>query len=624
MSLIARQRSGRANRQMPSPEQCDQDGPSWSAPPPPAASENGSAQLVPPEATSGANGESASGSLARPESGARRAIHLDVDIAPNDPLIGYFQEGPGAVEIAALALDSPALDAMRAAGVVIAVPLVVSGELIGMVLLGPRLSERGYSGEDRRLLDSLASYAAPALRMGQLAEQQKAEALRRERIDQELVVAQLIQQQFLPKALPDLPGWNLTAFYRPARTVGGDFYDCIELSDGRAMIVVGDVTDKGVPAALVMASTHSLLRAEAPRLGSPGATLAQVNDMLCGDIPAHMFVTCIALVLDPKTGRIDYANAGHDLPYLRTAGRVLELRATGMPLGLMPGMRYEEETATLHPGDHVLLHSDGLAEAHNDHREMFGFPRVADLAGRPASGQQLIDMCLSELERFSGAHHEQEDDITLVTLEYSSRSAASWTARPVGRALLDGGATMEQSEQFEELARFEVPSEPGNERMAMERVRAVMAPVGLPEEQLERLLTAVAEATMNAIEHGNADRPEVPVEVAVLCRGGETVVTITDMGAGCMELAAREAPDLEAKLSGAQRPRGWGLFLIENMVDGVDDIVEGDRHTLRLVVRQAPSQLTGPDECGETLKETGRTERGHRDGEGGAGDGRQR
>ncbi|HVC14228.1 MAG TPA: PP2C family protein-serine/threonine phosphatase [Acidimicrobiales bacterium] len=380
----------------------------------------GTDPLLVERAPAGPDGTAAGGGVwhpPSPESG--RAPQFEVDIAPNDPIIGYFQGAPGSVDISSLRLESPALEVMRASGVVLAVPLVVSGELIGLVLLGARRSERGYSGEDRRLLDALASYAAPALRMGQFAEQQKVEALRRERIEQELLVAQLIQQQFLPKSLPDLTGWQLTAFYRPARTVGGDFYDCIELPNGRAMVVVGDVTDKGVPAALVMASTHSLLRSVAPRLLSPGATLAHVNNLLCGDIPAHMFVTCIALVLDPRTGHIDFANAGHDLPYLRTREGVVELRATGMPLGLMPEMSYDEKTTTLSPGDHILLHSDGLAEAHDDARAMFGFPRVAQLAGRAASGQALIDLCLEELERFSGPGHEQEDDITLVTLEYT-------------------------------------------------------------------------------------------------------------------------------------------------------------------------------------------------------------
>ena len=359
-----------------------------------------------------------SGSPVSPTSLPRReAAPPTFEIAPNDPIIGYLQSAVGTVDITTLNFDSPALSAMRAGGVALVVPLVSSGELIGLLSLGPRLSEGGYSTDDRHLLGTLAGYAAPAMRVGQLVHQQAAEARDHERIEQELKVAQLIQHQFLPKDVPKLPGWHLAAFYRPARTVGGDFYDFIELPDGRIMVVVGDVTDKGVPAALVMASTHALLRSSAPRLISPGEVLARINDLLYADIPAHMFVTCLALVLDPTTGEIEYANAGHDLPYVRTGGGVAELRATGMPLGLMLGMEYEVKHREIAPGDCVLLHSDGLAEAHNPAREMFGFPRVSELAGRGPSGEELIDLCLTELAAFTGPNHEQEDDITLVTLQ---------------------------------------------------------------------------------------------------------------------------------------------------------------------------------------------------------------
>jgi serine phosphatase RsbU (regulator of sigma subunit) len=340
-----------------------------------------------------------------------------IDLASNDPLVGYLLSAASAVDIRGLELDSPALAAMREAGVALIVPLISSGSLIGLISLGPRLSERDYSSEDRRLLNALAGYAAPAMRVGQLVRQQQAEARNRERIEQELKIAQIIQQQFLPKSVPDLPSWHVAAFYRPARTVGGDFYDFIPLPDGRVMFVVGDVTDKGIPAALVMASTHALLRGAAPRLISPGTVLAHVNDLLCADIPAHMFVTCLALVLDPLSGKVEFANAGHDVPYVRTASGVAELRARGMPLGLMPGMEYEEKTFQFEPGDCALLHSDGLAEAHAPDREMFGFPRVAELAGRGASGEDLIDLCLTELGAFTGSEAEQEDDITLVSLE---------------------------------------------------------------------------------------------------------------------------------------------------------------------------------------------------------------
>jgi serine phosphatase RsbU (regulator of sigma subunit)/anti-sigma regulatory factor (Ser/Thr protein kinase) len=492
----------------------------------------------------------------------------DFAIAPNDPIIGFFSSAHGAVDITGLELDSPALSAMRAAGVVLVVPLVASGELIGLLNLGPRLSERGYSTDDRQLLDSLAGYAAPAIRLGQLVRDQQAQALTRERIEQELKVAQLIQQQFLPTSVPDLPQWEVAAFYRPARTVGGDFYDFIDLPDGRLMVVVGDVTDKGVPAALVMASTHALLRATGPRLLAPGEVLARVNDLLYRDIPAHMFVTCLALVLDPATGQVEYANAGHDLPYLRTATGVVEMRAVGMPLGLMPDMVYEEQQVTLAPGDHLLLHSDGLAEAHDESRQMFGFPRVAELAGRPACGVEMIEECLAELAAFTGPGQEQEDDITLVTLQRKGG----------GQMKSDAG----QAAQL--LAEFVVASVPGNERVALARVAEAVAEKGLPESRMEQLKTAVAEATMNAIEHGNHNDAQREVRLRVLGFPDAVEVEVRDRGGAPADAGTAE-PDLDLKLAGQQSPRGWGLFLMRHMVDAMDVSHDGVWHTVRLRMR---------------------------------------
>jgi serine phosphatase RsbU (regulator of sigma subunit) len=197
--------------------------------------------------------------------------------------------------------------------------------------------------------------------------------------------------------------------------VGGDFYDFLQLPDGRLGLIVGDVSGKGVPAAIVMAITRTMLRA-AYHLGSPGEILEQVNDDLFPDIPPNMFVTCLAALLDSRTGRLQYANAGHDLPYLRHARGVSELRATGMPLGLMPDMSYEQKEITLEPGDNVLLYSDGLVEAHDPRREMFGFPRMQGLVGAHPGGATLIEDLLGELKQFTGEEWEQEDDITLMTL----------------------------------------------------------------------------------------------------------------------------------------------------------------------------------------------------------------
>src|SRR5215212_8740628 len=346
----------------------------------------------------------------------------ELEIAPNDPIVAYFASASGVVEIDKLDLDSPALEAMKVADIKVVVPLVSQGELIGLLNLGPRLSQQEYSADDRKLLNDLATQTAPAVQVAQLVRQQQQQAQERERIEQELRVARLIQQTLLPKHVPDLPGYQLAAYYQPAREVGGDFYDFLEFDNGQLGIIVGDVTDKGVPAALVMATTRTLLRASAQRLDSPGEVLKRVNDVIVQDIPPNMFITCLYAILDPATGVLSYANAGHDLPYRRkaSAGGAEELRATGMPLGLLPGMEYEEKEIVLDRGDSVLFYSDGLVEAHDPEREMFGFPRLQGLgAGHHSGGSEMVKFLLSELARFTGDDWEQEDDITLVTLERS-------------------------------------------------------------------------------------------------------------------------------------------------------------------------------------------------------------
>jgi len=349
----------------------------------------------------------------------------ELEIAPNDPIVAYFASASGVVEIDKLDLDSPALRAMKAAEIKVVVPLVSQGELIGLLNLGPRLSQQEYSADDRKLLNDLATQTAPAVQVAQLVRQQQQQAQERERIEQELRVARLIQQTLLPKSVPELAGWDVADFYRPAREVGGDFYDFLEFEDGHLGIIVGDVTDKGVPAALVMATTRTMLRASAQRLDSPGEVLRQVNDVMVPDIPPNMFVTCLYAILNPRTGRLRYANAGQDLPYQRhkgPPGDTSELRATGMPLGLMPGMAYEEKEAMLEAGDSILFYTDGLVEAHDPRREMFGIPRLEGFIGAHPGGAPMIDFLLEELARFVGDSWEQEDDITLVTLQRSEAS----------------------------------------------------------------------------------------------------------------------------------------------------------------------------------------------------------
>jgi serine phosphatase RsbU (regulator of sigma subunit)/anti-sigma regulatory factor (Ser/Thr protein kinase) len=416
--------------------------------------------------------------------------------------------------------------------------------------------------------------------VAQLARQQQIEAAQRERMEQELRVARLIQQTLLPDDVPHLDGWAVNAHYQPARAVGGDFYDFIYYPDGKVGFIIGDVTDKGVPAALVMATTRSLLRAAAERLVQPGEVLERTNELLHDDIPPKMFVTCFYGVLDPATGHMRYANAGHDVPYRRSAAGVRELRATGMPLGLLPGMHYEEKEATLEPGETLLLYSDGLVEAHSPHpeRDMFGFPRLQSVFCEYAEDKELVPYLLDELSTFTGPEWEQEDDVTLVILKRAEAPAAErLEVKSVEEPVLS------RSKDWETLATFEVASEPGNERQAMERIAELVAPLGLETSRLERLKTAVAEATMNAMEHGNQYRASAPVQIVVKKNASALAVTITDQGGG-QPIVQKETPDLLAKLAGEQSPRGWGLFLIKNMVDEMSIHTGESHHTVELIL----------------------------------------
>jgi serine phosphatase RsbU (regulator of sigma subunit) len=282
-------------------------------------------------------------------------------------------------------------------------------EFRGMAPTGKEIEERGFSvfrfSSEGKVVESWDSYYSQL-------------SLMRQNMEQELRVARSIQQASLPNEVPTLEGWQISPLYQPAREVGGDFYDFHLLPGGRVGLVVGDATGKGVPAALVMSTTCGMLRAvsQASDASSPGQMLQRVNEALVSSIPSNMFVTCFYAILNPKNASLRYANAGHDLPYLHRNGAAEELRARGMPLGLMPAMSYEEKEIVLDVGEAALFYSDGLVEAHDPRGEMFGFPRLRALIVEHAEKESLEEALLEELYSFVGEGWEQEDDITLLTL----------------------------------------------------------------------------------------------------------------------------------------------------------------------------------------------------------------
>jgi anti-sigma regulatory factor (Ser/Thr protein kinase) len=237
-----------------------------------------------------------------------------------------------------------------------------------------------------------------------------------------------------------------------------------------------------------------------------------------------------------------------------------------MPLGLLPGIGYDDEIAMLEPGDTLVLYSDGLVEAHNRAGEMLGFDGLAERVAAHPGGPSLMEHLLRELAAFTGPGWEQEDDVTLVVVQRDPMATGAWQT----------------------LAAFSWPSEPGNERVAMAQVAEAVAGLGLPPARVERLKTAVAEATMNAMEHAHHFRPELEVDFEVRASSEVVEVRITDLG-GARPIPPAEVPDLDAKLAGRQSPRGWGLFLIEQMVDSMSVDTQGAARTLTLRLNRTES-----------------------------------
>jgi serine phosphatase RsbU (regulator of sigma subunit) len=303
-------------------------------------------------------------------------------------------------------------------------PLKAEEQVFGVFVI-IATSTRPFSAGDLKLLNAIAMQTAPAIEIAHLHQVELEKAW----IERDLQMAQKVQSGLLPSQMPVLPGWQLAALWQPAHVVSGDLYDFIHFPDGKLGLVVADVTDKGMPAALLMANARSTLRGVAASAGrsgwdSPSRLLAQVNDVLSEETPMDMFVTCLLVVLDPETGHVRYANAGHNPPYLCNAQGAQELRATGIPLGLFPDLEYEEKEIYLQSGNSLLMYSDGLVEAHDPQRVMFGFPRLHQLlASLPEpprlDSQELLLFLMEKLTAFTGPGWDQEDDITMVAIRRS-------------------------------------------------------------------------------------------------------------------------------------------------------------------------------------------------------------
>ncbi len=284
------------------------------------------------------------------------------------------------------------------------------------------VSSRTFLDSKAELLGLLASQLAQMIDRERLHQAE----LARQRLERELDLASEIQASFLPDCCPLLPGWHIEAFYRAARRVGGDFYDFIETSptasghDPRFGIVIADVTDKGVPAALFMALSRTLLRASAIDGRPPAAVLQRANRLILADSRAGLFVTCFYAQIDPATGQIAFANGGHNYPllYRCATGQVIPLAAQGIVLGIIPDPHFEPRELALEPGDVLLFYTDGITEAMNPQRELFGDERLSAVL-RSVSHllpHAIVEAILHAVSAFVG-DTPQADDMTMVVIK---------------------------------------------------------------------------------------------------------------------------------------------------------------------------------------------------------------
>ena len=247
------------------------------------------------------------------------------------------------------------------------------------------------------------------------------EVLHLQRITEELALAWQIQAGFLPNELPDIPGWQLAATLKPSRETSGDFYDLILLPNGQLGILVADVVDKGMAAALFMVLSRTLIRTYAVQYHTqPSSVLQAANLRILMDISTDQFVTVFYGILDPVTGTLTYCNAGHNPPYLLSAqesAAVQALPRTGMPLGIFEDSNWEQKAVQLSPGDMLVLYTDGLTEASSPQEEFFGEERLLDLAKSNLghSAQDVQDALMEHVHQFIG-DAPQFDDITLAVV----------------------------------------------------------------------------------------------------------------------------------------------------------------------------------------------------------------
>jgi serine phosphatase RsbU (regulator of sigma subunit)/anti-sigma regulatory factor (Ser/Thr protein kinase) len=440
---------------------------------------------------------------------------------------------------------------------ILCMPLISNGDrLIGVVQVLNKKDQEAFDEADEALLSGLSAHITVALERARLIEAY----VEKERMEETLKLAHDIQMSMLPKvfpAFPDRKEFDIFATLVPAKEVAGDFYDFFFIDDNHLCFAIGDVSGKGVPASLFMAVTKTLFKAIASTGCAPGQILARLNNEICRDNEACMFVTLFCAIIDIRTGEIVYSNGGHNRPYHlhRDGVRALE-SAAGRALGLVQQSSYSSGRIVLKPGEALLLYTDGITEAVAPDEALYSDARLSAflVAHRHSAPRQLIDELVRDVRYFAGAA-AQSDDITVLALRYFGTSVNMSTTLEI--KLTNKPAEIERLSQV--LGTFG-------------------ARHGLAPKVIDDLNLALEEILSNAISFAYTDNREHEIRVCLKLQPGEIRAEVEDDGQPFNPLEVPE-PDISKPLQ--ERPvGGLGIHLVRKLMDGIDYRRASERNLL--------------------------------------------
>jgi len=343
-------------------------------------------------------------------------MHAD-PFRPSDQVIGWIIKNQEPLVINDVATDDRFRAPTQQSGALVrsllCVPLRLKGRLFGVLSAFNKRGDEGFTESDQRLLTIIAAQSSQVIENARLGEEEKALQI----MQQELKMAYDIQSKLLPTSPPSIPGFQLAGRSLAARNVGGDYFDYFASGD-RYAICLGDVSGKGMPAALLMACTQATVRGQM-LLESPVAQcIERANKLLYGITESDKFVTLFFALLDPVTRRLTYTNAGHNPPILLSDTKALPLDVGGLVLSILPASPYQEAEVELHSGDLLVIYSDGFSEAMNRRFEEFGEDRLLEVVteARDLSPAEVIERAFEVVQQYSG-DAPQTDDMTMVVLK---------------------------------------------------------------------------------------------------------------------------------------------------------------------------------------------------------------